>query len=183
MVPAQTATFTRPCAPVPNVLEITGLKTHIRLSRSTVHAVDGVSLHIAPGETLGLVGESGCGKTITGMSIIKLLPQGGRIVEGSIVLNGRDVVPLSDKEMRTITGSEVAVVFHVVVHVETGSANERFKPSGHGPRRQPSSSERRHVQSMHSPQRAAGGVVPAHAVRATSRWRCRRAQIDARVRG
>jgi peptide/nickel transport system ATP-binding protein len=94
-----------------NVLEIEGLKTHIRLTRTTVRAVDGVSLHIAPGETLGLVGESGCGKSMTGMSIMKLLPSGGNIVAGSIKLNGRDVVPLGEKQMRDIRGNEVAVIF------------------------------------------------------------------------
>ena len=94
-----------------NVLEIEDLKTHIRLSRSTVRAVDGISLHIAPGETLGLVGESGSGKSMTGMSIMKLLPPGGHIVEGSIKLNGRDVVPLSEKEMRVVRGEAVAVIF------------------------------------------------------------------------
>jgi peptide/nickel transport system ATP-binding protein len=96
---------------VPNVLEIEGLKTHISLTRSTVRAVDGVSLNIAPGETLGLVGESGCGKTITAMSVMKLLPSGGRIVEGSIKLDGRDLVPLGEKEMRTVRGNTVAVIF------------------------------------------------------------------------
>src|SRR6202171_2806132 len=94
-----------------NVLEIDDLKTHIRLSRSTVHAVDGISLHIAPGETLGLVGESGSGKSMTGMSIMKLLPPGGHIVEGTIKLNGRDVVPLAEKEMRVVRGDVVAVIF------------------------------------------------------------------------
>jgi oligopeptide/dipeptide ABC transporter ATP-binding protein len=94
-----------------NVLEIEDLKTHIRLSRSTVRAVDGLSLHIAPGETLGLVGESGSGKSMTGMSIIKLLPPGGHIVEGTIKLNGRDVVPLSEKEMRSVRGEVAAVIF------------------------------------------------------------------------
>ena len=94
-----------------NVLEIEDLKTHIRLSRSTVRAVDGISLHIAPGETLGLVGESGSGKSMTGMSIMKLLPPGGHIVEGTIKLNGRDVVPLSEKEMRSVRGEVAAVIF------------------------------------------------------------------------
>jgi peptide/nickel transport system ATP-binding protein len=94
-----------------NVLEIEGLRTYIRLTRTTVRAVDGVSLHIAPGETLGLVGESGCGKSMTGMSIMKLLPSGGNIVAGSIKLNGRDVVPLGEKQMRDIRGNEVAVIF------------------------------------------------------------------------
>src|SRR5579863_84206 len=94
-----------------NVLEIEGLRTHIRLTRTTVRAVDGVTMHIAPGETLGLVGESGCGKSITGMSIMKLLPSGGNIVAGSIKLNGRDIVPLEEKAMRDIRGNEVAVIF------------------------------------------------------------------------
>src|SRR5579863_7832851 len=94
-----------------NVLEIEGLKTYIKLSRTTVRAVDGISLHIAPGETLGLVGESGCGKSITGMSIMKLLPSGGHIVEGSIKLSGRDLVPLEEKQMRDIRGNDIAVIF------------------------------------------------------------------------
>ena len=96
---------------MPNVLEIDGLKTHIRLTRSTVRAVDGVSLHIAEGETLGLVGESGCGKSMTAMSIIKLLPPGGSIVHGTIKLNGRDLIPLTDREMRKVRGREVGMVF------------------------------------------------------------------------
>jgi peptide/nickel transport system ATP-binding protein len=96
---------------VPNVLEIEGLRTHIKLTRSTVRAVDGISLHIAPGETLGLVGESGCGKTITAMSVMKLLPPGGQIVEGSIKLDGRDLVPLAEREMRGVRGNTVAVIF------------------------------------------------------------------------
>ena len=94
-----------------NVLEIEGLKTYIKLSRTTVRAVDGISLHIAPGETLGLVGESGCGKSITGMSIMKLLPSGGNIVAGSIKLSGRDIVPLEEKAMRDIRGNDIAVIF------------------------------------------------------------------------
>lgn len=96
---------------MPNVLEIEGLRTHIKLTRSTVRAVDGISLHIAPGETLGLVGESGCGKTITAMSVMKLLPPGGQIVEGSIKLDGRDLVPLAEGEMRRVRGNTIAVIF------------------------------------------------------------------------
>jgi peptide/nickel transport system ATP-binding protein len=94
-----------------DVLDIEGLTTHIRLTRSTVRAVDGISLHIAPGETLGLVGESGCGKSITGMSIMKLLPSGGQIVDGSVKLNGRNLVPLEEREMRALRGNDVAVIF------------------------------------------------------------------------
>ena len=63
-----------------NLLEVEDLRTHIRMRHSTVQAVDGVSLMIEPGETVGLVGESGCGKSMTGMSIMRLLPPGGHIV-------------------------------------------------------------------------------------------------------
>ena len=93
------------------VLEIKNLRTYIRQRKTTVHAVDGVSLRVEQGETLGLVGESGCGKTMTAMSIMKLLPNGGYIAGGSIKLGGQDIVPYDDDEMRRIRGNEVAVIF------------------------------------------------------------------------
>ena len=94
-----------------NILEIDDLHTDIVLTSEVIRAVDGVSLSIAPRETVGLVGESGSGKTMTAMSVMKLLPPGGRIRSGSIRLNGRDVVPLNDADMRAIRGNEVAVIF------------------------------------------------------------------------
>jgi len=93
------------------VLEVDDLSTHIQLSRSVVQAVGNVSFRIEPGETLGLVGESGCGKSMTGLSIMRLLPGGGRIVGGSIRLDGRDLVGLSETEMRGVRGNEVAMIF------------------------------------------------------------------------
>jgi peptide/nickel transport system ATP-binding protein len=96
---------------VVNLLEVEDLRTHIRMRHSTVQAVDGVSLTIRPGETVGLVGESGCGKSMTGMSIMRLLPPSGRIVGGSIRLNGQELTTLSPDGMRDIRGNEVAMVF------------------------------------------------------------------------
>jgi peptide/nickel transport system ATP-binding protein len=93
------------------LLEINNLKTYIRQRQSEVHAVDGVSLSIEAGETLGLVGESGCGKTMTGMSIMHLLPNGGYIAAGSIRLGGRELVGLGEKELRHVRGNDVAVIF------------------------------------------------------------------------
>ena len=94
-----------------HVLEVTNLSTHIKLSRSTVQAVGNVDLAIAAGETLGLVGESGCGKSMLGLSIMGLLPKGGEIIEGSVRLDGQDLVGLPDKRMRKLRGNEVAMIF------------------------------------------------------------------------
>jgi peptide/nickel transport system ATP-binding protein len=93
------------------VLEIRDLSTHIQLTKSVVHAVGNVDLSIEPGEALGLVGESGCGKSMTGLSIMGLLPPGGKIVSGSITLDGRELVGLSDAELRAIRGNDVAMIF------------------------------------------------------------------------
>jgi oligopeptide/dipeptide ABC transporter ATP-binding protein len=92
-------------------LEVTDLTTHINLSRSVVQAVGNVDLGIERGETLGLVGESGCGKSMLGLSILRLLPPGGHIVGGSIKLDGRELVGLSEAELRRLRGNEVAMIF------------------------------------------------------------------------
>jgi peptide/nickel transport system ATP-binding protein len=92
-------------------LEVTNLSTRIKLTRSTVQAVGNVDIAIDRGETLGLVGESGCGKSMLGLSILGLLPTGGEIVEGSVQLSGRELVGLPDRELRKLRGNEVAMIF------------------------------------------------------------------------
>ena len=95
-----------------SLLEIRGLKTHFATDDGMVRAVDGVDLTIARGETLGVVGESGCGKTVTAMSVLKLIAMPpGRIVEGRILWRGRDLVPLPPEKMNRIRGKEIAIVF------------------------------------------------------------------------
>jgi peptide/nickel transport system ATP-binding protein len=93
------------------LLEITDLRTEIKLREGVVHAVDGVSLSVAQGETLGIVGESGCGKTMTALSIINLLPTGGHIAAGSITLDGQELTSLSEENMRHIRGNEIGMIF------------------------------------------------------------------------
>jgi peptide/nickel transport system ATP-binding protein len=94
------------------LLEIKGLKTHFATDDGWVHAVDGVDLHIDKGETLGVVGESGCGKSVTAMTVMKLLPMPhGRIVAGQVLWQGRDPIPLPADAMRAIRAKEIAMVF------------------------------------------------------------------------
>ena len=94
------------------LLEVEDLKTHFFTRDGVVRAVDGVSFSIQPGETLALVGESGCGKSVTSLSIMRLIASPpGRTVAGSIRLNGRDLLALSEREMRKVRGNEMSMIF------------------------------------------------------------------------
>ena len=93
------------------LLEITGLRTDIVLKESTVHAVDGVDLTVRAGECLGLVGESGCGKTMTALSVIRLLPTGGHIVDGSVRLGGMELLEQDEARMQQVRGGSVGMIF------------------------------------------------------------------------
>src|SRR5208283_4292383 len=93
------------------LLQIEDLHTEIRLRSATVYALDGVSLTVEAGECLGVVGESGCGKTMTALSIMQLLPPGGHITSGQIVLGGQVISSLNDDDMRHVRGNEVGMIF------------------------------------------------------------------------
>jgi peptide/nickel transport system ATP-binding protein len=98
-----------PAAPL---LEVEGLKTHFFTRDGVVRAVDGVSFTIAPGETLALVGESGCGKSVTSLSIMRLIASPpGRTVAGAIRFLGRDLLALSEPEMREVRGNDISMIF------------------------------------------------------------------------
>jgi peptide/nickel transport system ATP-binding protein len=97
-------------SPTP-ALKVDGLATDIDLASAVVHAVGDVSLSIDPSETLGLVGESGCGKSMLGLSIMRLLPSGGRVVRGAIELDGADLLKISEAQMRDVRGNDVAMIF------------------------------------------------------------------------
>jgi len=98
-------------APATPILEVDGLKTHFFTRDGVVKAVDGVSFDVRPGEILGLVGESGCGKSVTSMSILRLVGEPGKIVDGSIRFHGEELLHKSTREMREIRGGRISMIF------------------------------------------------------------------------
>jgi len=93
-------------------LEVRGLKTHFFTDAGVVKAVDGISYSVEEGETVGLVGESGCGKSVSALSVMRLIPQPpGRIVGGEIIFDGKNLLGASDKEMHHVRGGKIAMIF------------------------------------------------------------------------
>jgi len=100
--------------PVPTAapfLEVRHLQTHFATDAGLVKAVEDVSFTVRRGETLAIVGESGCGKSVTALSILRLINSPGRIESGTVELEGRDLLKLSEREMRDVRGKDVSMIF------------------------------------------------------------------------
>src|SRR6202171_3661697 len=98
--------------PTSAVLDVRGLKTYFFTRDGVVRAVDGISFSVVRGETLAIVGESGCGKSVTSLSILRLIASPpGRTVEGSVVFEGRDLLELPETEMRKVRGDAISMIF------------------------------------------------------------------------
>ncbi|QFF97732.1 ABC transporter ATP-binding protein [Psychrobacillus glaciei] len=94
------------------VLEVKNLKTHFISNKGTAKAVDGIDFVLRKGETMGIVGESGCGKSMTSLSILRLIPSPpGKIVDGQVLLKGQDLVTMSEEEIRKIRGNRISMIF------------------------------------------------------------------------
>ena len=93
------------------LLEVKNLKTHFFTEDGVVHAVDGVDFNVYPGEILGLVGESGCGKSVTSLSVMRLVSAPGKILEGEMLLDGIDLRKLSEEEMMKVRGNRISMIF------------------------------------------------------------------------
>src|ERR671916_93220 len=96
---------------MPRLLEVKNLQTQFPTRAGLVRAVDGVSFHLEEGELLGLVGESGCGKSITALSVMRLVGAPGRIAGGEIRFAGEDLLAASDERLREIRGDDIAMIF------------------------------------------------------------------------
>ena len=97
-------------APEP-LLSVRDLRVEFGTRRGTVHAVNGISFDVAAGETLGIVGESGCGKSVTSLALLGILARSGRVVSGTADFGGRDLLRLSDRELRRVRGRDIAMIF------------------------------------------------------------------------
>ena len=93
------------------LLEVEDLEVRFWTSRGIVHAVNGISFDIAPGETLGIVGESGCGKSVTSLALLGILPRAGRVTGGQRELDGKELTTMSDSQLRSIRGRQIAMIF------------------------------------------------------------------------
>ncbi len=155
--------------PVSALLDVKDLRTHFMTSGAVVRAVDGVSWDVLPGETVALVGESGCGKSVSALSVMRLVAQpAGRIVGGQIVFKGRDLLGLSEEEMRRVRGKDIGMIFQEPMtslnpvlsigrQLTEATRDPPRKDSGPGPRAR----HRAALPGRHRGPRAAALPVPA----------------------
>ena len=94
----------------PHLLEVTDLRVEFKTKTGPSRAVDGVSFYVDEGESLGIVGESGCGKSVTAMGILRLIASTGRIASGSVMLDGEELTELSNAQMRAIRGKKISMI-------------------------------------------------------------------------
>ena len=93
------------------LLSVQGLKSQFNQQTETVKAVDGVSFDIAEGETFALVGESGCGKSVLALSVLRLLPNNAKITSGKVIYRGTDLLRMPEREMRQVRGARISMIF------------------------------------------------------------------------
>ena len=93
------------------LLSVDDLHVRFGTERGLVYAVNGISFDIAPGETLGIVGESGCGKSVTSLALLGILARNGRVTKGTAMFGGRDLLSLTDEQLRSVRGREIAMIF------------------------------------------------------------------------
>jgi len=110
LVPASARRVRKPRGERP-LLEVKGLRTSFYTRDGVVRAVDGIDFHVDRGEIMGLVGESGCGKSVTSLSIMRLIAKPGRIEGGEVLFDGRDLLKISDNEMRKVRGEQISMIF------------------------------------------------------------------------
>ena len=103
---------TRSCAAVSDpLLSVDGLRVEFATERGTIYAVNDISFSIGKGETLGIVGESGCGKSVTALALMGILARAGRVTAGTALFAGRDLLKMSDRELRGVRGKEIGMIF------------------------------------------------------------------------
>jgi ABC-type dipeptide/oligopeptide/nickel transport system ATPase component len=110
-IPSSPDRSAAPAVTAPALLHVEDLLVRFRTHEGTVFAVNGISFDVQEGERLGLVGESGCGKSVTNLAIMRLLPKGGKIDGGKVVFDGQDLLQPREEEVRDIRGRDIAMIF------------------------------------------------------------------------
>ena len=127
------------------LLSVSDLRVEFGTERGTVYAVNGISFEVSNGETLGIVGESGCGKSVTSLALLGLLARTGRVTSGEAMFDGRDLLQMADGDLRKIRGKDIAMIFQdpmsslnpvlTVGRSDSRGVDDALRPVGEGSRR------------------------------------------------